>query len=604
MFNRKELKKSAQRNLKSHYLFFVIVVLIGMLIGSFENSALNIVNFRTDNDSNMAIALSRIADGDVEGAIDATTDNYRTIAEYGTSLDTISVDKEIEDFKTKAIKMLDDFSQGYFIHTLFSALVSITGSNTSAKVLLVIVSLIFLFLKTMFLANVFSVICARFFLQGRTYDRFTGSALMHLVGLRHWNKVAFSMIRVSIYKFLWMFTIAGAFIKRYSYFLVPFILAERSDISGKDAINLSRKMMNGHKWECFVLDLSFIGWYLLNIATFGIADMLFVMPYRTSVYAEYYVYIRNLSKEANIEMTDRLDDVYLYEKAPIELIDKAYASVAALKEEPEIEIPKISKFKEFLAKNFGFVFFYDEYEETYRGKLARSLSIRNYEKAVAGEIYPEKLYPIEPPQKKIHLENVYFTRHYSLISLLLMFFSFAFVGWLWEVTIHIIEDARFVNRGVLHGPWLPIYGTGAMVILLLLNRLRTKPIAEFFVAMTLCGIVEYFTSWYLEVTMNGTKWWDYSDYFLNLNGRICAEGLLIFGVAGVAGVYFIAPILDNLFIKIPKKVAIVILVILIAVFVADNIYSSGNPNVGKGITDYAFSGIVTDIPRCEHLLHL
>ena len=57
--------------------------------------------------------------------------------------------------------------------------------------------------------------------------------------------------------------------------------------------------------------------------------------------------------------------------------------------------------------------------------------------------------------------------------------------------------------------------------------------------VVLCGVVEYFTSYYLEVTQ-GKKWWDYSGYFLNLNGRICAEGLLVFGVGGMAIVYALA----------------------------------------------------------------
>ena len=58
-----------------------------------------------------------------------------------------------------------------------------------------------------------------------------------------------------IYEFLWSLTVIGGIIKRYSYYMVPYIVAENPDISAKNAIRLSRKMMNGHKWECFVFEL-------------------------------------------------------------------------------------------------------------------------------------------------------------------------------------------------------------------------------------------------------------------------------------------------------------------------------------------------------------
>ena len=110
-----------------------------------------------------------------------------------------------------------------------------------------------------------------------------------------------------------------------------------------------------------------------------------------------------------------------------------------------------------------------------------------------------------------------------------------------------------MNRGTLHGPWLPIYGTGGVIILILLKKLRKKPLFEFLAAMVLCGGLEYFSSWYLEKTHGGQRWWDYTGYFLNLNGRICAEGLLTFGLGGLAIVYLLAPALDNLLSRIDTR---------------------------------------------------
>ena len=170
--------------------------------------------------------------------------------------------------------------------------------------------------------------------------------------------------------------------------------------------------------------------------------------------------------------------------------------------------------------------------------------------------------------------------------MILIFFIFSIIGWLWEVSLHLIEDGTFVNRGVMHGPWLPIYGCGGVLVLVVLNKFREKPLLEFISIIILCGIVEYFTSFYLELTHNGVKWWDYSGYFLNLNGRICAEGLLVFGLGGIAAVYFLSPLLDNLIRKINSKILIPLVTSLVIVFTIDQIYSSKNPNIGTGITDY------------------
>ena len=75
----------------------------------------------------------------------------------------------------------------------------------------------------------------------------------------------------------------------------------------------------------------------------------------------------------------------------------------------------------------------------------------------------------------------------------------------------------------MHGPWLPVYGSGVAMIVLVLARWRRNPAAEALLTIVLCGFVEYMTSWYLEAT-KGMRWWDYTGYFLNLDGRICGEG--------------------------------------------------------------------------------
>ena len=124
------------------------------------------------------------------------------------------------------------------------------------------------------------------------------------------------------------------------------------------------------------------------------------------------------------------------------------------------------------------------------------------------------------------------------------------------------------------------------MLLTLLNRVRNHPVVQFFSIIFLCGMVEYWTSYYLEKVYDGKKWWDYSGYFLNLNGRICAEGLLVFGIGGMVLVYVAAPLLDNRIRGIKKSVLMWCCVMLVGLYAADCAYSVRHPNEGKGITDY------------------
>ena len=368
--------------------------------------------------------------------------------------------------------------------------------------------------------------------------------------------------------------------------IVPYIVAENKDILPLKAITLSRKMMKGHKWELFVLDISFIGWYLLDFFTLGLLGIFFLNPYKESVVCEYYVNRREKCKSENLENVDLLNDTYLYEKASNETIRNSYKDIIELMDTPEPVIHKRNKFLTFIANVFGVIPTYNQTEKEYTEYTERKIKIVNFKDVINGYTYPTRLYPLGEKVRKTKFEHLHYMRRYSVTSLIMMFFIFCFMGWFWEVIFHFIEKGEFVNRGVMHGPWLPIYGSGCVMILVLLNKLRKNPIIEFISAVVLCGIVEYFTSVFLEYQY-GKLWWDYSGYFLNINGRVCAEGLLVFGIGGIIVVYIVAPLLDNLLRKIPLKISITICVVLVLAFTADRIYSSKVPNSGKGVTDYS-----------------
>ena len=129
--------------------------------------------------------------------------------------------------------------------------------------------------------------------------------------------------------------------------------------------------------------------------------------------------------------------------------------------------------------------------------------------------------------------------HYK--AAFLIFIMFSMVGWISEVLyVGIFHEHKFVNRGFLYGPLCPVYGFGGGVILLLPPSLYETWIPLFFASMILCTIDEYFVSWFME-KMFHTRWWDYSRYKFNINGRVCLLNSVLFGFMGLGVIRFVYP---------------------------------------------------------------
>lgn len=109
-----------------------------------------------------------------------------------------------------------------------------------------------------------------------------------------------TMLLTKVFIFLWsLLLIIPGIIKSYAYRMVPYILADNSNIGAREAIKLSNEMTMGHKFDMFVLDLSFIGWYFLGALALGIG-ILFVMPYENATDAELYLVLRNNALNNNL----------------------------------------------------------------------------------------------------------------------------------------------------------------------------------------------------------------------------------------------------------------------------------------------------------------
>lgn len=155
----------------------------------------------------------------------------------------------------------------------------------------------------------------------------------------------------------------------------------------------------------------------------------------------------------------------------------------------------------------------------------------------------------------------------------LLFITYAFFGWLMEVICKLIQEKRFINRGFLIGPYCPIYGWGALAITILLKKYLDDPIALFFMSVIICSVIEYLTSYILEKKYHA-RWWDYSNKKYNINGRICLETLIPFGLLGMVISYFTNPIFFSWYSSLSDIGLHIISGLLLLIFITDNIISS------------------------------
>lgn len=169
---------------------------------------------------------------------------------------------------------------------------------------------------------------------------------------------------------------------------------------------------------------------------------------------------------------------------------------------------------------------------------------------------------------------------YTLPSYILLFFTYSFIGWLWEIGLFAVIKQDFVNTGMLHGPWLPIYGVGGVAALEFFKKIRNSPGRTFFSIMVVAGVLEYATHFATEKIF-GMTWWDYSDFMLSINDRICIEGLVAFGALGCLAIYIISPRINNLLQRTGLRYQNYVIVGISLIFIVDMILSFISPNAGN-----------------------
>lgn len=162
---------------------------------------------------------------------------------------------------------------------------------------------------------------------------------------------------------------------------------------------------------------------------------------------------------------------------------------------------------------------------------------------------------------------------YNYCLLFITFFIYSVIGYITEVSCVSIRSKKLVlSRGFLIGPYLPIFGIGGLFMSLFLTKYDKSLIELFVMSMTSCLTIEYIGSLLLEKIFK-LRWWDYSNKKYNINGRICLETGILFGLGGIVVVKLINPLLNSLLLSIPKPIIILIGIILSLIFITDLIIS-------------------------------
>lgn len=160
----------------------------------------------------------------------------------------------------------------------------------------------------------------------------------------------------------------------------------------------------------------------------------------------------------------------------------------------------------------------------------------------------------------------------KILEILTYFIIYSFMGWVIESTYKSILQKQFVNSGFLHGPFCPIYGIGALIMFLFLQDYKENSVLIFCLGFVVLSIWEYFVGVFLEKVFK-TKYWDYSNYKYNLQGRVCLLNSIFWGLLGIIFINFVHPFVQSKLELININIIITINIIVFIYLAIDAIIS-------------------------------
>ena len=165
----------------------------------------------------------------------------------------------------------------------------------------------------------------------------------------------------------------------------------------------------------------------------------------------------------------------------------------------------------------------------------------------------------------------------KMIDYISYFFIYSFLGWVMETIYAVIVTGTFVKRGFLFGPVCPIYGFGAVILIMATKNLYGKPFQKFLISTIAFTVFEYLVSLILE-SLFGLRWWDYSNDFLNIQGRVSLLYSIAWGLIGLLLLEKLHPLLQNFIQKMNTKVSKnaqgFLVVIFIITIIVDTVFST------------------------------
>ena len=388
---RKELKKKAKTRLKKCYGLFVALCLMAGLLKIDYTGSLSTITSNIQSDSAFSSVTEEVFDrllsGNIKSGEEISEESGKTVTERQEKLGIIVMGHS----RGILAGFANSISTGSILVTIFNGMSSLFHSKDAAHVFFILLSLLIWVAFELFFLNLVRVIFKRMFMEGRLYNRVPVKRFLFLYQTGTWWNVTKTLLLTYVYQLLWNLTIVGGVIKSFSYMMVPYIEAENPALKPNEAITLSRKMMDGHKWEAFVLNLSFILWELLDLITWGLSGILFTNPYKEATLAEYYALIRMEAKKAGIPGMEKLNDTYLYQYADDKKLKKAYNDYDPVWFEKEL--PKHYGIKAFFENILGITLTYDEKERAYEEIMANRYKMRNIHDTVERKMYPSRLFP-------------------------------------------------------------------------------------------------------------------------------------------------------------------------------------------------------------------
>lgn len=172
----------------------------------------------------------------------------------------------------------------------------------------------------------------------------------------------------------------------------------------------------------------------------------------------------------------------------------------------------------------------------------------------------------------------------TLLSQQIFFFFLTSIGgFLWEVLLFLVKEHTFANRGFLYGPWLPVYGAGAVLFYVCLIKIKSHPLIVFLLSLLIGSGLELLIGWFLHAVWD-LRYWDYRGVALNFHGYICLWSAIGFGIAGVIWVCFLSGFVTKGWLMIPSSVRSRINSVLLLLFLVDCAAALILPNIGRYIT--------------------